>query len=372
MAGSRIGLALGGGQSRESAKKDYSNNYDDKDGHYVFYLGESLTPRYKILSLLGEGTFGKCVECWDREKKDYVAVKIIRAVDKYREAALIEIDILKEISKSDPDGKRSGCVNLLSWFDYRGHVCMVFEKLGLSLYDFLRKNLYRPFSMRDTQHITRQILQSLAFLHDTLRLVHTDLKPENVLLVNGGYVSDPGTTSTPHPYRVPVDTAVKIIDFGSATFEDQHHTSTVCTRHYRAPEVILGLGWSYPCDIWSVGCIAIELYTGDALYQTHENLEHLAMMERVSGRIPTSMSRSASRSARKYFFADGTLRWPEGASSSSSVRHVRRMHRLRSLVAKEHRLFLDLVTELLEYDPRRRISARDALKHPFFSQVYND
>ena len=53
------------------------------------------------------------------------------------------------------------------------------------------------------------------------------------------------------------------------------------TRHYRAPEIILNLGWSSPCDIWSIGCILVEFFTGDALFQTHDNLEHLAMMEAV-------------------------------------------------------------------------------------------
>ena len=57
----------------------------------------------------------------------------------------------------------------------------------------------------------------------------------------------------------------------------------VSTRHYRAPEIILNLGWSYPCDIWSIGCILVEFFTGDALFQTHDNLEHLAMIEPVCG-----------------------------------------------------------------------------------------
>jgi len=70
------------------------------------------------------------------------------------------------------------------------------------------------------------------------------------------------------------------------TFEHQNHTSVVATRHYRAPEVILGLGWNYPCDIWSIGCILVEICSGDTLFQTHENLEHLAMMERVLGALP--------------------------------------------------------------------------------------
>jgi len=78
-----------------------------------------------------------------------------------------------------------------------------------------------------------------------------------------------------------LDTEIRLIDFGSATFQDEYHSSVVSTRHYRAPEIILGLGWSYPCDIWSIGCILVEFFTGDALFQTHDNLEHLAMMESV-------------------------------------------------------------------------------------------
>lgn len=83
------------------------------------------------------------------------------------------------------------------------------------------------------------------------------------------------------PRKLPRSSEIKVIDFGSATFEDQYHSSIVSTRHYRAPEVILGLGWSFACDMWSVGCIMVELLAGDALFQTHENLEHLAMMEKV-------------------------------------------------------------------------------------------
>jgi len=81
-----------------------------------------------------------------------------------------------------------------------------------------------------------------------------------------------------------LDTEIRLIDFGSATFQDEYHSSVVSTRHYRAPEIILGLGWSFPCDIWSIGCILVEFFTGDALFQTHDNLEHLAMMENVVDR----------------------------------------------------------------------------------------
>lgn len=93
----------------------------------------------------------------------------------------------------------------------------------------------------------------------------------------------PSTPSHRVARKLPRSSEIKVIDFGSATFEDQYHSSIVSTRHYRAPEVILGLGWSFACDMWSVGCILVELLAGDALFQTHENLEHLAMMEKVGG-----------------------------------------------------------------------------------------
>lgn len=91
------------------------------------------------------------------------------------------------------------------------------------------------------------------------------------------------------------------------------------TRHYRAPEIILGLGWSFPCDIWSIGCILVEFFTGDALFQTHDNLEHLAMMESVCDRrmdshlvqqVNKMSSRSGSSSgnpASKYVAASLTF-----------------------------------------------------------------
>ena len=63
------------------------------------------------------------------------------------------------------------------------------------------------------------------------------------------------------------NTEIKVIDFGSATFDWEHHSTIVSTRHYRAPEVILELGWSQPCDVWSIGCILFELIFGFTLFQ---------------------------------------------------------------------------------------------------------
>jgi dual-specificity kinase len=340
----------------------------------VFELGENLTSRYKVLSKMGEGTFGRVLECWDRKHRDYVAIKIVRNIDKYRHAAMIELEVLNTLERNDQSGSRH-CVALREWFDYRGHVCMVFEKLGPSLFDFLRKNEYRPFPMDLVQEFSRQLLESVAYLHE-LQLIHTDLKPENILLVSLDFCRSASVTSGRRPTAsrvVPSSSAIKVIDFGSATFEDQHHSSVVSTRHYRAPEVILGLGWSYPCDMWSIGCIITELLTGDALFQMHENLEHLAMMEQVLGPMPDNMAaRSAKLQCSKYF-AGSRLAWPDGATSKKSVKAVAKLRGLRrhllengdSSGVPHMELIVDLVSRMLAYEPSERLTAQQALAHPF-------
>ncbi|XP_010912940.1 serine/threonine-protein kinase AFC2-like isoform X1 [Elaeis guineensis] len=349
---------------------------DDKDGHYMFALGENLTSRYKIHSKMGEGTFGQVLECWDSERKEMVAIKIVRGIKKYREAAMIEIDMLQQLGKCDKNGSR--CVQIRNWFDYRNHICIVFEKLGPSLYDFLRKNGFRSFPIDLVRDLAGQLLECVAFMHD-LRLIHTDLKPENILLVSPEYIKVPDYKVSISPPKdgsffrlLPKSSAIKVIDFGSTTYDHQDHRYVVSTRHYRAPEVILGLGWSYPCDIWSIGCIIVELCSGETLFQTHENLEHLAMMERVLGPLPQHMLRRADRHAEK-FVRRGRLNWPEGATSRESIQAVWRLSRLQNLVMKhvDHSAgdLIDLLQGLLRYNPEERLTAREALRHPFFTRT---
>ncbi|XP_042991998.1 serine/threonine-protein kinase AFC3 isoform X4 [Carya illinoinensis] len=219
------------------------------------------------------------------------------------------------------------------------------------------------------------------YMHD-LHLIHTDLKPENILLVSSEHIKLPGCklamvqrlSSDETQFRcLPKSSAIKLIDFGSTAFDNQNHSSIVSTRHYRAPEVILGLGWSYPCDLWSVGCILIELCSGGALFQTHENLEHLAMMERVLGPLPEHMVRRADRGAEKYFRRGSRLNWPEGAVSRESIRAVNKLYCLKDLVSQHvvssRSSLTDLLQGLLKYDPSERLTARQALSHPFFQNL---
>ncbi|EEP78086.1 serine/threonine-protein kinase AFC2 [Uncinocarpus reesii 1704] len=362
---------------------------DDDDGHYIVNPDTNLTDRYTIIKLLGQGTFGKVVEAFDRQKKTRCAVKIIRSVQKYRDASRIELRVLSTLASNDTTN-RNKCIHLRDCFDFRNHICIVTDLLGQSVFDFLKGNGFVPFPSSQIQSFARQLFTSVAFLHD-VNLIHTDLKPENILLVNSTYQtftynrtipsSSHNTSRTARQRRVLLDSEIRLIDFGSATFNDEYHSSVVSTRHYRAPEIILNLGWSYPCDIWSIGCILVEFFTGDALFQTHDNLEHLAMMESVCGsRIDTKLvrqvmqARSGGNPAAKYFNRT-RLDYPNQETPRASRKYVKGMRQLQDFIPANtsfNKQFLDLLRRIFVYDPLARISAKDALKHPWFKESIID
>ncbi|KAH8645306.1 hypothetical protein IG631_02770 [Alternaria alternata] len=258
-------------------------------------------------------------------------------------------------------------------------------------------NGFVPFPSSHIQKFAKQLFTSVAFLHD-LNLIHTDLKPENILLVNNNYqtftynrtVPSSSTTvnRTARHRKVLLDPEIRLIDFGSATFNDEYHSSVVSTRHYRAPEIILNLGWSFPCDIWSIGCILVEFFTGDALFQTHDNLEHLAMMEAVcSGKIDrdivravykqdrgSSRNSSSSFSAARYF-KNYKLDYPNADTNKASKKYVKAMKKLPETIPAHtdfNRQFLDLLRRIFVYDPKKRITAKEALQHPWFKESLMD
>ncbi|XP_017128976.1 serine/threonine-protein kinase Doa isoform X1 [Drosophila elegans] len=342
---------------------------DDADGHLIYHTGDILHHRYKIMATLGEGTFGRVVKVKDMERDYCMALKIIKNVEKYREAAKLEINALEKIAQKDPHCDHL-CVKMIDWFDYHGHMCIVFEMLGLSVFDFLRENNYEPYPLDQVRHMAYQLCYSVKFLHDN-RLTHTDLKPENILFVDSDYTAHYNHKINREVRRVK-NTDVRLIDFGSATFDHEHHSTIVSTRHYRAPEVILELGWSQPCDVWSIGCILFELYLGITLFQTHDNREHLAMMERILGQIPYRMARNHtlySKTKTKYFY-HGKLDWDEKSSAGRYVRdHCKPLFLCQLSDSEDHCELFSLIKKMLEYEPSSRITLGEALRHPFFDRL---
>ncbi|KAL7381723.1 hypothetical protein ABVT39_010168 [Epinephelus coioides] len=348
--------------SRSDSRTRALSVRDDEEGHLICRSGDVLQERYEIVSTLGEGTFGRVMQCIDHRRGGAnVALKIIKNVEKYKEAARLEINVLEKINEKDPDNKFL-CVQMYDWFDYHGHMCLSFELLALSTFDFLKENNYLPYSIGQVRHMAYQICLAVKFLHDN-KLTHTDLKPENILFVNSDFTMS-FNVEKKREERTVKSTAVRVVDFGSATFDHEHHSTIVSTRHYRAPEVILELGWSHPCDVWSIGCILFEFYLGFTLFQTHDNREHLAMMERILGPVPSRMIRKTRK--QKYFYR-GRLDWDESSSAGKYVReNCKPLRRYLLSEAEEHHQLFDLIESMLEYEPSKRLVLADSLKHPFF------
>ncbi|XP_061771197.1 dual specificity protein kinase CLK2b isoform X2 [Nerophis ophidion] len=353
-------LSCGGGGAEEAT----AEAGDTKSGHPPYGPGDVLQERYQVVDTLGEGTFGQVLRCWDSARGGRgVALKILKKVDKYGEDdARLEILVLEKLSRKDPASKIP-CVQMLDWFYHRGHVCISFQLLALSTFHFQKENNFLPYCLQHLRHMAQQICHAVSFLHHN-KLTHTDLKPENILFVHGDYFLTYNTHKKCSEKRLR-DTSVRVVDFGSATFEHEHHSTVVSTRHYRAPEVILELGWSHPCDVWSIGCILFEYYQGSTLYQTHDNEEHLAMMEHIHGPIPQRMIQT---SRKQVYFQHGRLKQKD---ISKSGRHVSAKCRpLRECIqsqSEEHQQFLDLLEKMLEYEPSQRISLSRALRHPFLA-----
>jgi len=356
-------------RSRRPTKASGSGVQDDEEGHLIYKVGDLLQNRYKIMAELGEGTFGKVVKCEDLQKGTILAIKIIKNVKKYRDAAKLEINVLSKLAKYDPKGENL-CVEMYDWFDYHGHKCIAFELLGKSVFDFLKDNNYSAYPIEHVRQIAYELCLSVSFLHAN-RLTHTDLKPENILFHDSDYYKDYLTQEDRDEgkkVRILKNPEIRLIDFGSTTFDHEHHSSIVQTRHYRAPEVVMELGWDQSCDVWSVGCIIFELAMGFMMFDTHSSHEHLAMMERILGQIPSKM---AEKSKLKYF-SKGKLRWDE---DSSSGRHVRRKVKpLLRYIPREERgnedweEMFQMVSQMLRYEPSKRSTLSECLEHPFLKK----
>ncbi|CAE7251064.1 AFC2 [Symbiodinium necroappetens] len=278
---------------------DSSNEGEsDRDAivHFHWEPGQLLNRRYRLHSLAGEGTFGRVCLATDTTKKTQVAIKIIRDVTQFREAAQEEAAILATICAADPWGQFRCCRMHTSFLHDSRFFCMVLEPLGCSLYESIKANDYRGFWLQDIQIIAKQLLYALNFLHTKMRYTHTDLKPENIMLTSmeparpewfpreefceGDGVLRKKKRSR-HQYLRPRSAGIKIIDFGNTIREHDRRETIINTRQYRGPEVILELGWDEKSDLWSAGCILMELYTGEMLFGTHENMEHLALVEEI-------------------------------------------------------------------------------------------
>lgn len=186
----------------EDADDPYSSEEEEQEdstdyrygGYHPVKIGDLFFARYHVTRKLGWGHFSTVWLCWDLEEKRFVALKIVKSAQHFTETALDEIKILKSVRESDPlDPKRNKTVQLLDDFKISGihgvHVCMVFEVLGHHLLKLIIKSNYRGIPRNNVRTIMRQVLEGLDYLHRKCKIIHTDIKPENVLIcVSAEYI----------------------------------------------------------------------------------------------------------------------------------------------------------------------------------------
>uniref|UniRef100_A0A8D3DPP9 non-specific serine/threonine protein kinase n=1 Tax=Scophthalmus maximus TaxID=52904 RepID=A0A8D3DPP9_SCOMX len=156
-------------------------------GYYPVEIGEIFVDRYQVVKKLGWGHFSTVWLCWDMVNRRFVALKVVKSAQTYTETALDEIELLKCVRDSDPkDPKRERIVHLIDDFRISGangeHVCMVLEVLGHQLLRWIVKSNYTGLPLPCVKSILRQVLQGLDYLHTKCKIIHTDIKPENILL----------------------------------------------------------------------------------------------------------------------------------------------------------------------------------------------
>lgn len=151
----------------------------------------------------------------------------------------------------------------------------------MNLYEFIKSNDFRGFSLRLIRRMTKQMLSSLVLLKGK-RVIHCDLKPENILLAH------------------PMHSEIKVIDFGSSCFEHEKVYTYIQSRFYRSPEVILGMTYGMPIDMWSLGCILAELFTGYPIFPGENEQEQLACIMEVFGPPEKHLIEKSTR--KKLFF----------------------------------------------------------------------
>lgn len=173
---------LGSDDDEQEAPSDYV-----KGGYHPVKIGDLFHNRYHVVRKLGWGHFSTVWLCWDLTDKTFVALKVVKSAAHYTETALDEIKLLKCVRESDEnDTFRERCVQLLDDFKISGvngtHVCMVFEVLGHNLLKYIIRSNYQGIPLNNVKLMMKQVLEGLHYMHSKCKIIHTDIKPENVLV----------------------------------------------------------------------------------------------------------------------------------------------------------------------------------------------
>nr|VDD38458.1 unnamed protein product [Brassica oleracea] len=361
-ANQKVDHMRGKGDGVPMVRSGLHDNWDDAEGYYSYQFGELIDGRYEVIATHGKGVFSTVVRAKDLRagpaEPDEVAIKIIRNNETMHKAGQTEVQILKKLAGADPDDKRH-CVRLLSSFKYRNHLCLVFESLHLNLRELLKKfgrNIGLKLSA--VRSYSKQLFIALKHLKNC-GVLHCDIKPDN-MLVNEN------------------KTVLKLCDFGNAMFAGKNEvTPYLVSRFYRSPEIILGLAYDHPLDIWSVGCCLYELYCGKVLFPGATNNDMLRLHMELKGLFPKKMLRKGAFINQHF---DHDLNFYTTEEDTVSGKMMKRMivnvkpkdfgSIIKGYPGEDPKMlahFRDLLDKMFILDPEKRLTVSQALAHPFIT-----
>ncbi|XP_061375079.1 uncharacterized protein LOC133317248 isoform X2 [Gastrolobium bilobum] len=323
---------MGKGDGIQIERGGLHDNWDDAEGYYSYRFGEILDGRYEVTAAHGRGVFStvvraKNLKAGNGEPED-VAIKIIRNNDTMYKAGMNELVILKKLVGADPDDKHH-CVRFLS-----------------------------SFKLTAVRAYAKQQLIALKHLRNC-GVLHCDIKPDNMLVNEAKNV-------------------LKLCDFGNAMFAGKNEvTPYLVSRFYRAPEIILGLPYDHPLDMWSVGCCLFELYTGKVLFPGSTNNNMLRLHMELKGPFPKKMLRKGAFIEQHF---DQDLNFLATEEDPVTRKTIKRM--IVNLKPKDFGTiitgspgedpkilanFKDLLEKVFVLDPDKRLTVSQALNHPFIT-----
>ncbi|KAI8919991.1 kinase-like domain-containing protein [Powellomyces hirtus] len=364
------------------SKPMHNHGRDNEDWDFLLFvndiIGSQEGRQYRIMDVLGQGTFGQVAKCINIKTKEAVAVKVIKNKPAYHNQSLMEVAILELLNLTFDPADAHHIVRMSDHFMHQNHLCIVFEMLSVNLYELIKQNQFRGLSANLVRIFVRQILDSLIVLNKA-RIIHCDLKPENILLKN---------LESPN---------IKVIDFGSACHENQTVYTYIQSRFYRSPEVLLGLPYTSSIDMWSLGCIAGELFLGLPLFPGSSEYNQIGRIVEMLGPPPVYMCEKG-KSARQFFEKhtglDGrayyALKTPErymaesGTAEQPSKRYfsgttladvigsypiVKKGVTAADMEKETHnrQCFIDFLHGLLTVNPFERWTPQQARMHPFIT-----
>ncbi|XP_023216655.1 serine/threonine-protein kinase PRP4 homolog isoform X2 [Centruroides sculpturatus] len=350
--------------SKAQDNPNLTDNWDDAEGYYRVRIGEVLDNRYTVYGYTGQGVFSNVIRARDMARgNNDVAVKIIRNNEVMHKTGLKELEMLRRLNDADPDDKFH-CLRLFRHFFHKQHLCLVFEPLSMNLREVLKKyGKDVGLHIKAVRSYSQQLFLALKLMK-RCNILHADIKPDNILVNESKLV-------------------LKLCDFGSASHVAENDiTPYLVSRFYRAPEIILGLGYDFGIDMWSVGCTLYELYTGKIMFAGKSNNQMLKFFMDLKGKFPNKLIRKGAFREQHFDSNCNFLSHEvDKVTEREKVVVLTNINASRDLQAEligSQRLpddqyrkvcqLKDLLEKILMLDTAKRVSINHALTHPFIQE----